>query len=226
MTPNGPRYPRALIQRLDAYMRDTLSYVTSHQTAAGSYRRELADCGDLDLVVEARPKPVSQLPMFAARIDGEAWEPFNHAMARIERESKVTYRNPNKGQTLSGLRGNRTQRFWPGSARDGCPHVDLYIVQPPAVYPVILAIRTGSAAWNAALMAWLKPRQEFTPDNAYRPYIRQGALWLTNSTGGYRLADEEQPQDEEALYDMLGIPYAHPPERETAADFNARVTPA
>ena len=85
--------------------------------------------------------------------------------------------------------------------------IDIYIVLPPATYAVILAIRTGSTAWNVAMMAWLKS----TNNPAWR--IQDGALWKD----GRPLND--QPRSERHLYGDIGLPYVEPEYRRTMRDF-------
>ena len=98
---------------------------------------------------------------------------------------------------------------------------------------MILAIRTGSADWNRAMMAWLKS----TNNPAWR--IRDGALWrdglcFHDGQQDWRSSMVGLPYDRRIQHDanfqaltyvpaarsrMVGLPYVEPSQRETMRDF-------
>ena len=176
-------------------------------TPAGSYRRGLAQCRDLDLV--AVPKHVQQQGDMFGGGKTATRSTLTDQLAALRDSEWIQFHDP-RGVDAGKL-GDRMARFWLASPWIGeairqVP-IDIYIVLPPATYAVILAIRTGSADWNRAMMAWLKS----TSHPSWR--IQDGALWKD----GHPLF--RQPRSEHHLYEYVGLPYVEPEHRGTMHDF-------
>lgn len=201
-------YPRATIQAALDIVTPLLRDHCEVLTPAGSFRRGLPQSRDLDLV--AVPSQIQQQGNMFGGGGAASRSPLTDYLAALQ-DSRYIEFGPPTGDEDTGKLGDRMARFWlshdtVGDAGRGLTHVpiDLYIALPPATYAVILAIRTGSVAWNAAMMAWLKQ----TPWS-----IKDGALQ-------YRERHlNNQPQSEAKLYEWIGLAYARPDQRETMRDF-------
>ena len=203
-------YPRSVVQAALDVVKPLLADHCEILTPAGSYRRGLAQCRDLDLV--AVPSQLQQQGDMFGGGEPATRSTLTDYLAALQASQYIVF-GPPAGQLDTGKLGDRMARFWlthdtVGDRREltRIP-IDLYIVLPPATYAVILAIRTGSADWNASLMAWLKS----TNDPAWR--IQDGALWKD----GRPL--NAQPRSERHLYGDIGLSYVEPEYRRTMRDF-------
>ena len=207
-------YPRATIQAALDIVTPLLRDHCEILTPAGSFRRGLPQSRDLDLV--AVPKHVQQQgDMFGGGKTATRSTLTDH-IGTLRDRGEITF-TPPVGETDTSKLGDRMARFWLlgdyGYAKT-CLPIDLYIVLPPATYAVILAIRTGSVAWNKAMMAWLKS----TNDPAWR--FHDGALWYE----GQAVSKGPATISEKELYDLIGLPYIDPEYRGTMQDFQ-RIAP-
>ena len=217
-------YPRSVVQAALDVLKPLLADHCEILTPAGSYRRGLAQCRDLDLV--AVP---SQIQQQGDMFGGSEWatrSTLTDRLAELREAGMLDFMGWGYPGIAGGKLGDRMARFWltQGACVDARPDkaalvdleittaawvpIDLYIVLPPATYAVILAIRTGSADWNASMMAWLK-----TDANPHRFRIKGGAL----QHRGRHL--NNQPESEGELYERLGLPYVEPEHRGTMRDF-------
>ena len=222
-------YSRAVIDATLDLVRPLLDPYCEVLTPAGSYRRGRPFSHDLDLV--AVPSQLQQQGDMFGGGDPASRSPLTDRLVELRNSGRITFLAP-PGHQQDGKHGDRMARFWltwtyateafSGDILQLDTHtppmlshipIDLYTVLPPATYAVILAIRTGSVAWNAAMMAWLK-----SDANPHRWRIKGGAL----QHRGRRL--NAQPRDEGELYECLGLAYATPPQRESMQDFQ-KVTP-
>ena len=214
-------YPRATIQAALDIVTPLLRDHCEILTPAGSFRRGLPQSRDLDLV--AVPKHVQQQGDMFGGGEPASRSPLTDRLVELRDTGRITFDAP-PGSDDTGKHGDRMARFWltDGMVWDKLPKqpersypesrlpIDLYIVLPPATYAVILAIRTGSVAWNKAMMAWLKS----TNDPAWR--FHDGALWYEGqavSKGPATISEKAQ------LYDLIGLPYIDPEYRGTMQDF-------
>ena len=207
-------YPRATIQAALDIVTPLLRDHCEILTPAGSFRRGLPQSRDLDLV--AVPKHVQQQGDMFGGGEPASRSPLTDRLIELRDAGVLDFIGPPYSEG-GGKLGDRMARFWlslstvsNADAEHNVLYVpiDIYIVLPPATYAVILAIRTGSVAWNSAMMAWLK-----TDANPHRFRIKGGAL----QHRGRHL--NNQPESEGELYLRLGLAYAMPPQRETMRDF-------
>ena len=218
-------YPRSVVQAALDVVKPLLADHCEILTPAGSYRRGLAQCRDLDLV--AVPSEIHQQRNMFGGSEWATRSTLTDRLAELREAGMLDFMGWGYPGIAGGKLGDRMARFWltQGACVDARPDkaalvdleittaawvpIDLYIVLPPATYAVILAIRTGSADWNRAMMAWLKS----TSNPAWS--IRDGALWRD----GLCFHDGQQDFTEQALYGMVGLPYVEPEHRGTMRDF-------
>lgn len=196
-------YPRSLIDQVLIKVTGLLAPHCETLTAAGSYRRGKPTSRDLDLV--ATPKAIQQQGDMFGGGAPVARSPITDALVAFRNDGFITFTAP--PDEPPGKLGDRMARFW---VIDEPVPIDLYVVLPPAVHAIILAIRTGSVGWNAAMMSWMQ-RTPFS--------IKDGALHVD----GERI--EHQPVNERDLYNLLGLRHVEPPLRETMADFIEKARP-
>ena len=194
-------YPRADIEAVLEAVQPLLEPHCETLTAAGSYRRGKRESRDLDLV--AVPAAVQRQDDMFGGSSPDGGSPLGDRLMALRTQGQITFLPPARSTDQKpGKLGDRMARFW---LRGSLVPIDLYIVLPPAVYAIILAIRTGSAEWNAAMMAWLKTT----------PWcIRDGAL----HRDGQRCVG--QPRDERELYQLVGLRHVIPAQREAMQDFS------
>lgn len=164
----------------------------------GSIRRDADPVKDIELVAVPRYRPA----LFG---DGQDFDELHECVASLVMLRKLAWRDK---ATRKPTRPPKTaeepgRRFYPLVAvRSGVP-LDLFVVRPPASWGVIMAIRTGNAAYSKALV------------------VRARALGM-RVEGGRLLVGEEgdeevQTPDEHALFAALRIPCLAPVWRNDAA---------
>lgn len=159
---------------------------------AGSIRRKAETIGDIELV--AVPRMRTELTP-GSLFDGPEEIAVNVLGERVERliAQGVLARSPRPAN------GERYRRLV--HVRSGL-QLDLFTVLPPAQWGVILAIRTGPAAYSQWLV-WQARKRHF--------HVAGGALHRGGLGCGALPCEVVETPEERDLYTALGLPY-QPPE--------------
>lgn len=186
MTDQTTRIPLAEAERLAADVVELLRPACERIQVAGSIRRRKPDVKDIEIVAIPKMQPILDLLLHQVG-ETDALDLACHALV----ETGVL-----ACRADSPAWGPKHKRMV-----YQCVNVDLFVVTPPAQWPVILAIRTGPGAFSKALVT----RQRFGGLLPDRYKVSEGAL-------RYRLSEMVVPNvdTEEELFRLLGLPWIEP----------------
>jgi DNA polymerase/3'-5' exonuclease PolX len=189
MSTTGARLSLAAATRLAEQLYTELVPVCARLEVAGSVRRGAPTVGDLELV--AVPQLAAQYDLFG-EASGVQTDLLAERLTWMLAHGECAPRLTSSGQQRLGPRYQAL--VYEGAA------VDLFIVREPAQWGVILAIRTGPAAFSHRLVT---PRREggWLPDHLQ---VQGGAL--RSRTSGEVLPTPE----ERDFFAALGRPYLAP----------------
>lgn len=111
------------------------------QLVCGSLRRGSPNPKDVEIVVEAKVKPV-QGALFGG--SGMVHNPLPARLSQLEQMGELRKRPRSDGKTAAG------ERYW-AIEMDGVA-IDLFMVLPPAQWGVIATIRTGPADFSKMIV--------------------------------------------------------------------------
>lgn len=206
------RGPKVRVDRASALIRANqlirlLEPACEQIAVAGSIRREKPIIGDIELVAIPKIETVTiagQNGMFDAGTAPQETE-LNRLDQRIQdliAQEELYFVRPYSDE--KGIDGPRQKKLWtfvttgPRLLRQPV-QVDLFVVRPPAQWGAILAIRTGPAEWNKALMSYIR----------YYTRWRQDAGRLVCQYTGI----EAQTPTEDSYFRLLRLPVVPPYQR-------------
>jgi DNA polymerase/3'-5' exonuclease PolX len=203
---SGERIPLDEAQEIATRTVSLLRSACERIQIAGSIRRERPAIGDIEIVAVARyMKPeVIGLGLFdpdleIARADGRLENELTTKLDTLLASHVIRRADP---------KGGRAAAWGPKHKQFGFEgrEIDLYIVEPPAQWGVILAIRTGSA-WFSKQLVTRKSAGGYLPNHLR---VKDGALRS-------RSTDEIIPTAQEGhFFAEIGLDYIRPPLREEA----------
>ena len=191
MSTGTTRYTLAEAQHIAGQIVGQLDPSCERLVGAGSLRRRRPDVGDIELV--AIPRFIEEPSGLFETVQVSL---LDRALAREERDQVL--------ERLSG--GDRYVKL--RHVRSGL-QVDLFIVPPPASFGVLLAIRTGPAAYSQRLVTLARRQGNHVADGALRLGLRD------HSTPAEKLCTcPVIPTPEERdFFAALGLAYVEPEAR-------------
>lgn len=172
---------------------------------AGSIRREQPTVSDIELVCLARSHPAGN-DLFGDSFGQVV--PLEDRLTTWLDEGLITPRIKSDGTQTMGPKAKLLWYTPTLHAYWGPFKLDLFIVHDPRQYGLILAIRTGGAAFSRMLVDRRPPTGRGLLPLGW--YVRDG--WLYDKRGR-----RQDTSDEHRLFDLLGLDYIAPTERDRFA---------
>ena len=191
MSGNGERMPLAEAELLAAELVALLAESCERIIVAGSIRRRRDDVGDIDLVCE--PKLLIEADMFgdnAGTIDlldarcEELWTSYGVLTPRLNKDGRRSWGTSLKRATFRGVA------------------VDVQAVHDTSTWGAWLAIRTGPAAFNKAMVTPRSQGGRLLPGFEFKDGFKL-----------HRYGGRIETPTEEALFEALGLPVVAPEDR-------------